>query len=75
MLKDTNKRFSGPCFVEIVILACWNIWRQRNNKIFKGMGPTFKAWKAGFVQDVSLLKHRIKSSKVAVLSNWIDNLL
>jgi hypothetical protein len=28
--------------VEILILACWNIWRKRNNFIFKGIKPSFR---------------------------------
>jgi hypothetical protein len=61
--------------IEIIILACWNIWKQGNNYIFKGIRPTFKAWKSGLVADVSLLKHRVKSCKVSPLSSWLDNIL
>ena len=31
---NVRKNFQGPCFTEITILACWNIWKQRNNHIF-----------------------------------------
>jgi hypothetical protein len=75
MLKNTKKSFKGPCFVEIIILACWNIWKQRNNKIFKNIQPTFRNWKEGFIYDITMLKHRVKESSVASLSSWIDNLL
>jgi hypothetical protein len=60
MLKNTKKIFKGPCFVEIIILACWNIWKQRNNKIFKNIQPTFRNWKEGFIYDITMLKHRVK---------------
>jgi hypothetical protein len=43
-----RKAFWGPCFVEVVVLACWNIWKQRNYYIFKHIRPTFWGWKAGF---------------------------
>jgi hypothetical protein len=75
MLKNTKRRFKGPCFVEIIILACLNIWKQRNNKIFKNIQPTFRYWKAGFFSDVTFLKQRVKESIVPILSSWIDNLL
>jgi hypothetical protein len=75
MLKNTKRRFKGPCFVEIIILACWNIWKQRNNKIFKNIQPTFRNWREGFFSDVTLLKHRVKESTVPFLSSWLDNLL
>ena len=75
MLKNAKKSFIGPCFTEVTILACWNIWKQRNDKIFKFIRPSFRAWKAGFVLDVSMLKHRVKQCTVPVLSSWLDNLL
>jgi hypothetical protein len=75
MLMRAKKQFTGPCFVEIVILACWNIWKQRNDKIFKGMKPSFRAWKAGFLQDITLLKYRVRKGDVHILAAWIDNLL
>jgi hypothetical protein len=75
MLKRAKKNSNGPYFVEIVILACWNIWKQRNDKIFKGIQPTFRAWKAKFVLDVTLLKHIVKACSVDLLSSWLDNLI
>jgi hypothetical protein len=75
MLQRAKNKFKGPCFTEIVILACWNIWKQRNDKIFRFINPTFRAWKYGFVKDVSLLKHRVKKCTVPLLSSWIDNLM
>ena len=74
MLKKAKRKFQGPCFVEIVILACWNIWKQRNNKIFKDIRPSFRAWRAGFIHDITLVKHRVKKKSVPILSSWIDNL-
>jgi hypothetical protein len=34
--------FSGPCFTEIVILACWNIWKQRNNNFLEECNLPFE---------------------------------
>ena len=39
---QAKRNFKGPCFSEIVILACWNIWKQRNDWIFEGIRPTFR---------------------------------
>ena len=73
-LLNARKGFEGPCFTEIVILACWNIWKQRNGYIFKETLPTFRSWKAGFFVDVTLLRHRVKDSVKPLLSSWLDNL-
>jgi hypothetical protein len=47
MLKNGKRKFQGPCFVEVIILACWSIWKQRNNLIFKGIKPPSKLGRLG----------------------------
>ena len=73
-LVTAKKNFTGPCFMEIVILACWGIWKQRNNWIFKNIKPTFRGWKVVFCYEVTLLKFRVKEAVVLSLSSWLDNL-
>ena len=67
--------FNKPFFMEVVILACWNIWKQRNGKIFEARRPSFAAWKRDFVHDLSLLGHRIKYKYHSALMAWIGSLL
>ena len=69
-----KKEFEGPCFTEIVILACWNIWKQRNGFIFKETLPSFRGWKAGFFLDITMLGHRVKDINKSRLSSWLDKL-
>jgi hypothetical protein len=73
-LITAKKAFQGPCFVEVVILACWNIWKQRNYYIFKHIRPTFRGWKAGFFHDITMLMHRVKDADVDSLLIWLKSL-
>ena len=73
-LLRARKEFPGPCFTEVVILACWNIWKQRNGLIFKETLPSFKGWRAGFFHDITMLLYRVKRSVRPSLSSWLDNL-
>lgn len=73
-LSTAKKGFPGPCFAEVLILACWNIWKQRNGWIFKNIRPSFRGWKAGFVSDMTLLMHRLKRSVVPFVDLWLKNL-
>jgi hypothetical protein len=57
----TKLAFRKPFIMEVVMLGCWNIWKQRNGLIFRFERPTFAAWKRAFVQDFTILGHRIKS--------------
>lgn len=38
--------------MEIMIMGCWNIWIQRNDKIFKEKQATIQAWKASLKADL-----------------------
>jgi hypothetical protein len=42
-LMMAKRHFKGPYFSEIVILAWWSIWKQRNGWIFKNISPTLEA--------------------------------
>ena len=37
----TRKDFAQPFFTEVVFLACWSIWKVRNDKIFNNINPKF----------------------------------
>jgi hypothetical protein len=67
--------FGKPFFMEVVIIACWNIWKQRNENFFEAQTPSFKGWKRNFVHDLSMLGHRIKKKHHAALMAWIGSLL
>jgi hypothetical protein len=63
--------FRKPFFMEVLMLACWNIWKQRNGKIFRNDRPTFGGWKRAFIHDLSMLGHRIKNKHHDELMAWI----
>jgi hypothetical protein len=70
-----RREFARPFFFEIVILACWHIWKQRNAAIFERVLPSFRAWRAGFISDITRHMHRVKDSLKPALPSWIDNLM
>jgi hypothetical protein len=75
MFFQARKEFAKPFFAEVVILACWHIWKQRNNKKFEHIRPSFGAWKAQFVHEASLHVHRVKDKHSDSFKIWIDSLL
>jgi hypothetical protein len=66
--------FGGPCFMEVVACAAWNIWRVRNDIIFKGIPASFNRWKVRFQGDLFLHKYKVKSSSVQPLVEWLTSL-
>ena len=75
VIDQARVSFSKPFFMEVVILACWHIWKQRNGWIFENVRPSFNSWKRNIIHDISMLEHRIKSKHVQSLKAWIGSLL
>jgi hypothetical protein len=62
ILFQARREFDKPFFFEFVILACWHIWKQINGAIFERVMPSFRAWRAAFISDVTRHMHRVKDS-------------
>jgi hypothetical protein len=74
VLNGARKGFAKPFFMEVVILACWNIWLLRNGKIFSAEVYSFTKWKGKFIHDISLLQYRLKQKYKDRLLDWIRSL-
>ena len=62
-------------FMEIIILASWAIWISSNNLIFQAIQPSVQRWKAIFLEELNLLRFRIKKSYARAFCTWLDNLV
>jgi hypothetical protein len=71
---EARRGFAKPFFMEVMITACWHIWKQRNGRIFENERPTFARWKCNFVHDITLLQHRIKVKHRDSLLTWVHSL-
>lgn len=65
------EKLPAPIAMDIIILGCWNIWMQRNGRIFRNADPTFQAWKHSFKEDLNLLNRRIRKKHDACFQGWI----
>jgi hypothetical protein len=36
-----KQSFNGPCFMEVLACATWNIWKEGNEFIFQNQTPSF----------------------------------
>ena len=61
-------------FTEVMLLACWNIWKIRNDMVFNNVRPRFATWKCKFVHDMSLHSHRFKEKLRDKILVWLANL-
>ncbi|PNT67527.1 hypothetical protein BRADI_3g28555v3, partial [Brachypodium distachyon] len=71
IIRDTQRSFGHPFFVEVAAMSCWHIWKQRNRCVFEGIRPSFRSWRRDFVEDISLLQHRFKPPWIAPFLLWL----
>jgi hypothetical protein len=68
VLDQARRSFGHPFFMEVMMIACWNIWIIRNEKC------SFTKWKSKFIQDITLLQYRTKAKHRDSLLSWIKSL-
>jgi hypothetical protein len=73
-IKYVKQNFDGPCFMEILACASWNIWKERNELIFQGQPASFVRWKVRFQKDLLLHQYKVKAALVQPLIDWLRNI-
>jgi len=61
-------------FMEIFVVASWEIWKQRNGKIFRQSSPSFDNWKRNFKDTILLQMYRMKEDLRSEIALWLDSL-
>jgi hypothetical protein len=69
-MKDLLKR---PFSMDIVILASWSIWIIRNNKIFNNQEARWSSWKAIYMNELIMLKFRMRKKFYDQFVDWLQN--
>jgi hypothetical protein len=69
-----KRQFGTSFFMEIFSVAAWEIWKQRNAKIFRHTRPTFLDWKCCFSNTLSLQMYRMKTDIRFSIDSWLSSL-
>lgn len=72
MIQSQSVFISNPCFMELMMLAAWNSWKERNSLFFNGIQPGVLTWKRNFKLDLSLHLSRLKEIHRPLVQLWID---
>lgn len=54
-------------FMEIFVIAAWEIWNIRKRKIFEGTMSTLRLWIFRFIDQTSLHMRRVRKSRYSDL--------
>lgn len=62
---ERNRQLAGlPFFMEIFLIAAWELWKIRNRLIFDGIQVCFHRWLRNFKDEASLRSLRIKKIQI-----------
>ena len=64
-----------PFFMEIFIIAAWEIWNLRNGKIFEGKPVNLQLWIVRFKDQVLLQLHRIREELRPLVLQWLSSVM
>ena len=74
LVHEARSRWSGPMFMEVFIIAAWSVWKEHNNKHFRGVMPMVDGWLLRFKNDFGMLRHRIKEALVPTVDSLIASI-
>jgi hypothetical protein len=63
-----------PYGMEIIVLMCWSIWKERNGWIFSNEDPSVAHCLIMFKKEFVLVIHRAKERLKPEMSSWLQNL-
>ena len=55
-------------------VAAWSIWKERNNKHFRAIDPSFRSWLDRFKKEFELLQYRVKEDSRPLVLNFVNSL-
>ena len=61
-----------PFFMEIFIMATWEIWKLRNSKIFYQGSRTTRLWVWNFKAHVVLQLVRVREDQQLCITQWLE---
>lgn len=73
-LETAERNWHKPMFMETFLQASWSIWKERNDKLFRNISPSYNSWLARFKADFGLLQYRVKDTMKDFIFLLLDSL-
>jgi len=61
-----------PFFTEATLIAAWELWKVRNDKVFQRRDPTPSLWLSNFINQCNLQSIRFKDDLRKSFCVWLD---
>ena len=73
-IEHAKTTWNSPMFMDIFLQAAWSIWKERNNKHFRGISPSQSSWLARLRDDLSLLRYRVGEKLQPFLTSFVNSI-
>jgi len=73
MVIEARTTFGSPILRELVIIACWIVWKTRNGVIFGTKVCNLKNWKSRFKEELGFVCIKAKQNLKVTLDLWREN--
>jgi hypothetical protein len=73
-IMKAKREWQFDFFMEVFAIAAWEIWKQRNEKIFRGSAPSFQAWLRSFILTVNQQVYRLNLVNRDAVLAWLQAL-
>ena len=71
-LQEGNHNLNIPYFMEIFIIAAWELWNVRNGKKFEGQPVSIQLWILRFKAQINLQIHRVRVEHRHYVVQWLS---
>jgi hypothetical protein len=71
---EAERQSSHPFFMEIVMIALWEIWNLRNFKFFDGGAPSIRLWVRKFRDQGYLQLVRVREDQCAAFILFLETI-
>jgi hypothetical protein len=73
MMEEARRNCHHGFFMEVFLIDCWLIWKQRNTFIFNRGLPSYHSWKVGFI-EAHLQSYRLNIAKKNDFTAFLSSL-
>jgi len=74
VLEAIKEQINLPFSMEVIIIFCWSLWKQRNDLILRGIQPTPHRCFQVFKKEFPLVILRAKAGHKEPMLEWLEAL-
>ena len=75
MTESAKQSYNNNFFMEIFIIAAWQIWKQRNGLIFENRPASLNSWRRSFKDECTNQAVRFKVTQKNIFLTWVNSSL